>query len=43
MEEVRWIMVDDDKRACYFKQVKYGKYARMALILKLLEVKNGNK
>ena len=31
--------VDDDKRACYFKQVKYGKYARMALILKLLEVK----
>lgn len=30
--------VDDDKRACYFKQVEYGKYARMALILKLLEV-----
>ncbi len=31
--------VDDDKRACYFKQVQYGKYIRMALILKLLEVK----
>ena len=30
--------VDDDKRACYFKQAKYGKYIRMALILKLLEV-----
>lgn len=32
--------VDDDKRACYFKQVEYGKYIRMALILKLLEEKN---
>lgn len=31
--------VDDDERACYFKQVRYGKYIRMALILKLLEVK----
>ncbi len=30
--------VDDDRRACYFKQVKNGKYMRMALILKLLEV-----
>lgn len=30
--------VDDDARACYFKQVKNGKYMRMALILKLLEV-----
>lgn len=30
--------VDDDKRACYFKQAKYGKFVRMALILKLLEV-----
>ena len=29
--------VDDDKRACYFKQAEYGKYIRMALILKLLE------
>ena len=31
--------VDDDERACYFKQAKYGKYIRMALILDLLEVK----
>lgn len=31
--------VDDDPRACYFKQVKNGKFVRMALILKLLEVK----
>ena len=31
--------VDSDKRACYFKQAEYGKYIRMALILKLLEVK----
>ena len=31
--------VDDDKRACYFKQAKYGKFIRMALILKLLEIK----
>lgn len=30
--------VDDDKRACYFKQAKYGKYIRMALILSLLEI-----
>ena len=30
--------VDDDKRACYFKQALNGKYMRMALILKLLEV-----
>lgn len=30
--------VDEDKRACYFKQAMYGKYIRMALILKLLEV-----
>ena len=28
--------VDDDPRACYFKQVLCGKYIRMALILKLL-------
>ncbi len=32
------IDVDDDNRACYFKQAKYGKYIRMALILKLLEI-----
>lgn len=31
--------VDDDSRACYFKQVEYGRYIRMALILKLLEIK----
>ena len=30
--------VDDDPRACYFKQVLNGKYMRMALILKLLGV-----
>ena len=29
--------IDDDPRACYFKQVKNGKYIRMALILKLLK------
>ena len=28
--------VDSDPRACYFKQVYYGKFMRMALILKLL-------
>ena len=32
------VTVDDDPRACYFKQVLNGKYMRMALILKLLEV-----
>ncbi len=32
------VAVDGDPRACYFKQVLYGKYMRMALILKLLEV-----
>jgi aspartate carbamoyltransferase catalytic subunit len=31
--------VDSDPRACYFKQVEYGKYIRMALIMKLLEIK----
>ena len=30
--------VDADPRACYFRQALYGKYIRMALILKLLEV-----
>ncbi len=30
--------IDADPRACYFKQAQYGKYIRMALILKLLEV-----
>ena len=31
------VAVDNDPRACYFKQVLYGKYMRMALILKLLK------
>ncbi len=30
--------VDSDPRACYVKQVLYGKYVRMALILKMLGV-----
>ena len=30
--------VDDDPRACYFKQALYGKYVRMALIMTLLGV-----
>ena len=30
--------VDDDPRACYFKQAQYGMYIRMALIMKLLGV-----
>ena len=30
------VKVDDDPRACYFRQVRYGKFIRMALILKLL-------
>ena len=32
------VAVDDDPRACYFKQVDCGRYIRMALIMKLLEV-----
>ncbi len=32
------VEIDSDPRACYFKQVLNGKYMRMALILKLLEV-----
>lgn len=32
------VKVDDDPRAAYFKQVQYGVYVRMALILTLLEV-----
>ena len=32
------VAVDDDPRACYFEQVLNGKYIRMALIMKLLEV-----
>ncbi len=41
------VQVDNDKRACYFKQVKNGKIMRMALILKLLgldgELEEGEK
>lgn len=33
------VEVDEDPRASYFKQVRYGVYVRMALILTLLEVK----
>ena len=32
------VAVDDDPRACYFKQVRNGKFIRMALIMKLLEL-----
>ena len=31
------VKIDEDPRACYFKQVLYGKYMRMALIIKLLK------
>ena len=30
--------VDDDPRACYFKQAQYGMFIRMALIMKMLGV-----
>jgi len=33
------VAIDNDPRACYFKQVLNGKYMRMALIMMLLEVK----
>ena len=33
------VAIDNDPRAVYFKQVLYGKYMRMALILKLLNIK----
>ncbi len=33
------VAVDSDPRACYFRQAHYGRYIRMALIMKLLEVK----
>ena len=32
------VSVDDDPRACYFRQALNGKFIRMALIMKLLEV-----
>ena len=37
------VAVDDDPRACYFKQVLNGKYVRMALIMFLLEAAAANK
>lgn len=37
------IDVDDDKRACYFKQVENGKIMRMALILMLLNIAKKDK
>mgnify|MGYP002509556681 CR=1 FL=1 len=33
------VEVDEDPRAAYFKQVQYGVYVRMALILTLLEIR----
>lgn len=35
------VEVDDDPRAVYFKQVQYGVYVRMALILTLLNIDGG--
>lgn len=32
------VEVDDDPRAAYFRQVQYGVYVRMALILTLLDI-----
>jgi aspartate carbamoyltransferase catalytic subunit len=32
------VSIDKDERAVYFKQALYGKYMRMALILKLLNI-----
>jgi len=34
------VEVDNDPRAAYFKQAKYGMFARMALIMKLLGVES---
>ena len=33
------VLIDDDPRAAYFRQVKNGKFIRMALVLKLLGIK----
>ena len=32
------VMVDKDPRAAYWKQVKNGKFIRMALIMKMLGI-----
>ena len=37
------VQVDNDPRACYFRQAYYGRYIRMALILMLLEEGKGGK
>ncbi|MDO5449004.1 MAG: aspartate carbamoyltransferase, partial [Clostridia bacterium] len=37
------VEVDSDPRAAYFRQVKNGKFIRMALILKLLQQSGGEK
>jgi len=34
------VEVDNDPRAAYFKQAKYGMYVRMALLASLLGVEN---
>ena len=36
------VKIDEDSRACYFKQAEYGKFIRMALILKLLNERNSS-
>ena len=33
------VEIDNDERACYFRQAQNGKFIRMALILKLLGIK----
>ena len=35
------VAVDDDPRACYFKQARCGRYIRMALIMKMLGIEDG--
>ncbi len=37
------VEVDDDPRACYFRQALNGKYIRMALMMKLLGLQGGAK
>ena len=32
------VSIDSDPRACYFRQAHYGRYVRMALIMKLLDI-----
>ena len=32
------VAVDNDPRAAYFRQVRYGRFIRMALIMKLLDI-----